>query len=73
MAAQDQRTIDPDDIDAKGVHWDIATLLDGAADVDELLDSAGAIAAELSRRAAAVLRRCQRPRLPRSFGATPSC
>ncbi len=43
----DERTIDPDDIAAVGVTWDLQTLLDGAAGVDELLDRADLIVDEL--------------------------
>jgi oligoendopeptidase F len=46
MTVTDER-IDPDDLAAKGVHWDIEPLLNGAASVDELLDSADVIANEL--------------------------
>ncbi|MCU1396455.1 MAG: oligoendopeptidase pepF/M3 family [Ilumatobacteraceae bacterium] len=43
----DERSIDPNDLAAVGVNWDLAPLLDGAADVDALLDAADAIADEL--------------------------
>ncbi len=42
-----ERAPDADDLAAHGVSWDLLPLLDGAADVDALLDSADAIAAEL--------------------------
>ncbi|CAB4885594.1 unannotated protein [freshwater metagenome] len=42
-----ERAHDPDDIAAKGVAWDLHPLLDGAVDVDELLDRADAVVAEL--------------------------
>ena len=47
MTATDERSIDPNDLAAIGVHWDLQTLFDGAADVEALLDQADAIADEL--------------------------
>ncbi|MCU1397064.1 MAG: oligoendopeptidase pepF/M3 family [Acidimicrobiales bacterium] len=47
MTVTDERSIDPNDLAAMGVHWDLQPLLDGAADVDALLDEADAIADEL--------------------------
>src|SRR3954454_21208974 len=47
MSVTDERTTDPDDLAAKGVRWDIATLLDGSPDVEALLDAADQIADEL--------------------------
>ena len=47
MTATDDRSINPDDLTAADVRWDLAPLLDGAADIDELLDRADAIADEL--------------------------
>ena len=47
MTVTDERSIDPNDLSATGVNWDLAPLLDGATDVDSLLDEADAIAAEL--------------------------
>ncbi len=56
MTVTDERSIDPNgdaddrarrDMSAIGVHWDLVPLLDGAADVDELLDRADAITDEL--------------------------
>ncbi len=41
------RASDPDDIAAHGVSWDLLPLLDGATNVDVLLDKADIIAAEL--------------------------
>ena len=41
------RANDPDDIAAHGVAWDLVPLLDGAPNVDALLDTADDIAAEL--------------------------
>lgn len=43
----DERIIDPDDMAAIGVTWDLDTLLDGASGVDELLDRADVIVDEL--------------------------
>jgi oligoendopeptidase F len=42
-----ERTIDPNDLSAAGVNWDLVTLLEGASGVDELLDRADAIVDEL--------------------------
>jgi len=47
MSVTEERTTDPDDLAANGVRWDIAPLLDGAPDVDSLLDAADRIADEL--------------------------
>ncbi|MEO6122903.1 MAG: M3 family oligoendopeptidase [Ilumatobacteraceae bacterium] len=47
MTARDDRSINPDDLGALDVHWDLAPLLDGAADVDALLDAADVITDEL--------------------------
>ncbi len=47
MTAIDERSIDPNDLAAIGVTWDLAPLLDGAADVDELLEAAELIVDEL--------------------------
>ncbi len=56
MTVTDERGIDPNgesddrarrDMGAIGVHWDLVPLLDGAADVDELLDRADVITDEL--------------------------
>ena len=47
MTATDERSIDPNDLGAIGVNWDLAPLLDGATDVDALLDAADMIADEL--------------------------
>ena len=47
MTVTDERSIDPDDLAAGGVHWDLAPLLDGAPDIDDLLRRADAIADEL--------------------------
>ena len=41
------RDLDPDDLAAKGVSWDLLPLLNGAPDVDSLIDAADVIAAEL--------------------------
>ena len=56
MTVTDERSIDPNgesddrarrDMSAIGVNWDLEPLLDGAADVDELLDRADVITDEL--------------------------
>jgi oligoendopeptidase F len=47
VTVTEARSVDPDDLSANGVNWDLSTLLDGAANVDVLLDSADAIADEL--------------------------
>ena len=56
MTVTDERGVDPNgesddrarrDMGAIGVHWDLVPLLDGAADVDELLDRADVITDEL--------------------------
>ncbi|MCU1367951.1 MAG: oligoendopeptidase, partial [Ilumatobacteraceae bacterium] len=47
MTVTDERSIDPADLAAIGVHWDLKPLLGDAADVDALLDQADAIADEL--------------------------
>ncbi len=47
MTATDERSIDPNDLGAIGVNWDLAPLLEGATDVDALLDAADEIADEL--------------------------
>jgi oligoendopeptidase F len=41
------RSLDPDDLAAKGVAWDLLPILDGAASVDAVIDAADAIAVEL--------------------------
>ena len=50
MTVQAQRLIDPDDLSARDVRWDIQSLLAGEASVDGLLDTADAITAELVAR-----------------------
>jgi len=47
MTATDDRSINPDDLSAIGVNWDLDPLLDGAPDIDTLLDAADVIADEL--------------------------
>ena len=47
MTVTDERSIDPNDLSANGVNWDLTPLLDGADDVDALLASADTIADEL--------------------------
>ena len=41
------RAPDPDDLTAHGVAWDLSTILDGAFNVDVLIDAAAVIASEL--------------------------
>lgn len=56
MTVHDDRSIDfedmaddlADDLAGRGVHWDLTPLLDGAVDVDALLDRADEIADELA-------------------------
>ena len=47
MTVTDERSIDPNDLSAIGVNWDLAPLLDGASDIDVLFDAADAIADDL--------------------------
>ena len=47
MTVTDPRSIDPADLSASGVHWDLAPLLGDFSGVDELLDAADEIADEL--------------------------
>ena len=47
MTVTDPRSIDPNDLSAIGVRWDLAPLLAEFAGVEEMLDAADAIAEEL--------------------------